>query len=326
MREAPPQCSILLGVYNQSRYLRDTVQSVLTQSWEDWELIVVDDGSTDGSASLVPEDPRIRVIQQPNGGQAAALNTAFTRARGAWIFLLDGDDCWLPDKLASCLAWADQHPEAAWIHHRMAIMDGAGRPSGAVTPTGTLMQGAPNPVLAFTGEARLSPTSGMGFRRELAQRLFPIPEAVFGLRADYYLQVAASASGLTLLALDRILAHYRVHDANGYTGPIQPRKLQMDREMVLWLTAWLNPQQTTPVKPAWCYAFVRSSLYLAGWGRRWTSGTHHLLTYASFSLKHSLVPRVHLLGRLAVLFCIWVHPEMGRTLHDWLLSRMFKNT
>lgn len=324
MREAAPLCSILLGVYNQKAYLEETVLSVLTQTWQDWELIVVDDGSTDGSANLLPDDPRIRLIRQPNGGQAAALNTAFKLARGAWVFMLDGDDRWMPDKLEACLALAAHHPEADWLHHRLAIMDGHGRLSGAVTPTGTLLEGVASPILAFTGEARLSPTSGMGFRRDLAARLFPIPPDIFRLRADYYLQVAASASGSSVLAVDRTLAHYRVHDANGYTGPIQPRKLQMDREMVLWLSAWLNTHAKHPVKPDWCYAYVRSTLYLAGWRHRWTRGSALLVRYTRFSLTESQIPLFHLFGRITVLSCIWIHPEWGRKVHDWLIVRMFK--
>jgi len=325
MREDSPLCSILLGVYNQALYLEETIRSVLAQTWQDWELIVVDDGSTDGSAAHVPDDPRIRVIQQPNGGQAAALNSAFRYARGTWIFLLDGDDRWMPGKLEACLSLASQHPAAGWMHHRLAIMDGAGVRTGALTPTGSLLQGAASPVFAFTGEARLSPTSGMGFTRVLAEQVFPIPEQVFRLRADYYLQVAASASGSTLIALNQVLGEYRVHASNGYTGPLQPHKLERDKLMILWLHAWLGESRCT-VKPYWGYAYVRSTLYLAGWKQRWTRGAADLFRYAWFSLQQSQVPLPHLAGRLAVLLCIWIHPEWGRSLHDWLIARMFNKT
>ena len=98
-----PLISVVLPTYNRARILRRAMLSVLRQSFGDLELIVVDDGSTDGTAQLVGEftDPRVRyVTRQCNGGVAAARNTGVRAARGRYLAFQDSDDEWLLDKLA----------------------------------------------------------------------------------------------------------------------------------------------------------------------------------------------------------------------------------
>ena len=90
--------SIIIPVYNVEKYLRDCLDSVLGQSFSDWEAICVNDGSTDHSASILEEyasrDIRITVISQPNGGLSAARNTGMNAAKGDYVIFLDSDD-WL---------------------------------------------------------------------------------------------------------------------------------------------------------------------------------------------------------------------------------------
>lgn len=91
-----PKISIITAVYNTQDYLRQSVQSVLAQTFADFELLLVDDGSTDGSGALCDQlaaaDPRIRVFHQPNGGPAHARNTGLDNARGAYVGFVDSDD------------------------------------------------------------------------------------------------------------------------------------------------------------------------------------------------------------------------------------------
>lgn len=97
--------SIITPCYNAERYIAETIESVLSQTYPRWEMIIVDDGSTDGSAETVrlflSRDSRIRYFRQDNAGSAAARNTGIRHARGQYIALLDADDLWLPDFLAS---------------------------------------------------------------------------------------------------------------------------------------------------------------------------------------------------------------------------------
>ena len=85
-----------MPVYNVYPYLRDCVQSVQAQSYQNWELLLVDDGSTDGSGELcdelAAEDGRIRVFHKPNGGQSDARNVGLKQTQGKYFYLLDSDD------------------------------------------------------------------------------------------------------------------------------------------------------------------------------------------------------------------------------------------
>jgi GT2 family glycosyltransferase len=112
---AVPRVTIVTPAYNAQRSLAATLESALRQTVRDFELIVVDDGSTDGTLgvaeSYAARDPRVRVIRQPNGGSAVARNTAIRAARGEFFALLDSDDLWMPDFLASQLAILTEHPD-----------------------------------------------------------------------------------------------------------------------------------------------------------------------------------------------------------------------
>lgn len=106
--------SIIIPVYNVAPYLRECLDSVLAQTYADWEAICVDDGSTDGSGAILDEyerelenqvgagDRRIKVIHQQNQGVSAARNKGIEEAKGEWILFLDGDDVWHPDTLRIC--------------------------------------------------------------------------------------------------------------------------------------------------------------------------------------------------------------------------------
>ncbi len=95
--------SVVLATYNTERFLAEAVRSVLGQTYGNLELIVVDDGSTDGTRELVEQflgDPRVRYLYQPNAGQPAADNLGISHARGSFIAFIDADDVWMLDKLA----------------------------------------------------------------------------------------------------------------------------------------------------------------------------------------------------------------------------------
>jgi hypothetical protein len=115
--------SVVMPLYNKRPFLRRSVESVLAQSFPQFELIVVDDGSTDGSAALLDEtpDPRIRLVRQPNAGVAVARNRGIAEAKHGWIALLDADDIWGPDHLAELHAMLVRYPEAGLAATRIVL-------------------------------------------------------------------------------------------------------------------------------------------------------------------------------------------------------------
>jgi glycosyltransferase involved in cell wall biosynthesis len=98
-----PLISVVLPVYNGERHLAETIESVLTQTYDPFELVIVDDGSTDGSAEVAGRylSSRVRLVRQANGGTACARNAGVAAARGSLLAHLDADDVWLPESLAA---------------------------------------------------------------------------------------------------------------------------------------------------------------------------------------------------------------------------------
>lgn len=121
--------SVVVTVWNKRHTLRRTVQLALAQSFDRFELIVVDDGSTDGSlASLAGiQDPRLRFVSQANAGPGAARNRGIAEARHEWIAFLDGDDLWHPDHLAELDRIRRRHPDAVLIGTAFVDSDRRGR-------------------------------------------------------------------------------------------------------------------------------------------------------------------------------------------------------
>ena len=110
-----PLVSIILTLYNGEKFVRETIESALAQTYTDWEMIVVNDASTDGSADIVSSfgDPRIRVVSLEENGQLCNAHIIGDgEARGKYMAVLDKDDLWEPDKLEKQVAYLEENPEA----------------------------------------------------------------------------------------------------------------------------------------------------------------------------------------------------------------------
>ena len=123
-----PKISIIIPAFNQSAYLSEAIKSVLQQSYSEWELIVVDDGSTDETPLVVAQhpDPRIRYIRQANRGLPAARNTGIEASRGDYLAFLDADDYFHPGKLEVQVSHLEQNPEVGLSYASRIEVDGKG--------------------------------------------------------------------------------------------------------------------------------------------------------------------------------------------------------
>ncbi len=120
--------TVLLAAYNGGAYLREAVDSVLAQTFDDFELLIVDDGSTDGSVAGLPPDPRIRVLRnERNIGQIPSLNRGLREARGVYVARLDHDDVCLPRRLEAQVSVLDRLPRVALVATWADIVDTDGR-------------------------------------------------------------------------------------------------------------------------------------------------------------------------------------------------------
>jgi hypothetical protein len=126
-----PEISVVIPVYNSARYLAETIESTLSQSFTDWELVAVDDGSTDASGEILAEyaaaDPRVVVHRQENAGVGAALNKGLELARAPLVARLDADDLSLPGRLERQHRFLRDHPEVGMVGGQAAIIDLDGR-------------------------------------------------------------------------------------------------------------------------------------------------------------------------------------------------------
>jgi glycosyltransferase involved in cell wall biosynthesis len=115
-----PQISVAIPIYNSERTIASTLASVAVQSFSDFEIVAIDDGSTDNSADIVAgfDDPRVRLIRQDNAGPSAARNAALHHARAAFVAFLDSDDLWRPAHLQTLVALSRRFPEAGLLGDR----------------------------------------------------------------------------------------------------------------------------------------------------------------------------------------------------------------
>ena len=125
-----PEISVVMSTYNTGKWLSLCIESILSQSFEDFEFIIVDDGSTDDSAAILADyqrrDPRIHVISQENQGLTRSLNIALSRARGRYIARQDADDLSLPNRFEVQLAFLGSHPDIVLIGSDATAIDEQG--------------------------------------------------------------------------------------------------------------------------------------------------------------------------------------------------------
>ena len=208
--------SVVIPTHNRRELLGMTLASVLAQRGADFEVIVVDDGSTDATSRFLDElgDERVRVLRnQPGRGVSAARNRGITAAHGEWIAFCDDDDLWAPDKLAAQLA-AAREAGRLWVYTGSVNVNARNQVVAGVPPP------PPDDVLARLGEINVIPggCSGVVVDRALLGRTGGFDDGLSAM-ADWDLWLRLKRHGPPALVA-RPLVGYRVHDAN----------LSLDRE------------------------------------------------------------------------------------------------
>jgi len=127
-----PSVSVVMSVYNSDRYLRESVESILNQTFTDFEFIIIDDGSTDDTYGILQEysntDNRVKVVSRENRGLVYSLNEAIDLAKGEYIARMDGDDISLPDRFEKQVAHLNQNDDVVAVGTRIVLIDECGRP------------------------------------------------------------------------------------------------------------------------------------------------------------------------------------------------------
>ena len=211
---------VIVNNYQYARYLPRAIDSALAQTHSSVRVIVVDDGSTDGSRDVIGSyGDRIETVLKENGGQASAVNAGMLRSRGDIVIFLDADDELEPEAASRVAAAFAARPDLARVHYRLRVMDGDGALTDELKPPDRLALAAGDlrdATLHCPFDAAWLPTSGNAFRASDLRRILPVPEEEYRLCADWYLVHVSSLLG-PVGAIDDALGRYRVHAANGFT-------------------------------------------------------------------------------------------------------------
>lgn len=200
----PPTVTAVIPGYNYGRFLGEALESVLAQTQPAYEIIVVDDGSTDDTPEVARRyGDRIRYIRTENGGVSRARNTGVAEARGEFIAFLDADDRWLPDKLARQTAAFAANPDAGLVHTGSRVFN---QDDGA-----TLCEFEPEPAVDVHALIRCCSISASSVMipRAVFERTGVFDDTLVGTEDwDMWLRIAASHR---VVACPGILVEYRSH-------------------------------------------------------------------------------------------------------------------
>lgn len=198
-----PFFTVVIPVYNRSFILSKTLQSVLRQTFEDFDIIVVDDGSKDHPETVCAgiNDPRLRVIRQENGGASKARNTGIDAANGRYVALLDSDDAYLPTHLEAMKALIDLNPDA--VVYSPVIAD-RGRGRSFIKPPRAIHVGE-NMANYLMRDRGFVQTSGLCLPTDVARRVRYREDASYGDDTDFAVRLQLSGCNFVMKDVPTVL-------------------------------------------------------------------------------------------------------------------------
>lgn len=210
-----PLVSVILCNYNYERFIAEAIDSVLCQTYDNFELIIVDDGSTDNSRDVIRSysDQRIHFITQKNQGQAAAFNAGFNSSKGEIICFLDSDDYWMPDKIAMVVDVFKQGNYSI-VQHNKYVINADSDLTGAIHPNVYFNGDALECYFSDNHVGFFCTTSGIACRRKDIELIFPL-DVSWRICADVPITRALPLFG-KVFTFDRPLGFYRIHDVNNW--------------------------------------------------------------------------------------------------------------
>ncbi|GAB4383888.1 MAG: hypothetical protein Kow00121_46530 [Elainellaceae cyanobacterium] len=214
-----PKVTVILPAYNAGQYIEETIDSVLQQSYRNFELLVINDGSTDDTVALVEpytqRDPRVQLISQPNQGVSAARNHGICQASGELVAFLDADDLWVPEKLEAHVRHLCSDSKLGMSFARIEFIDSDGNRTGQRS---NLRLRNILPHHFYQDNLACTP-SNIVTRRSILQSIGGFDGDLSGL-ADIDLFLRICCAGWKVEGLDRVLVYYRTH-AGGMSSQLK---------------------------------------------------------------------------------------------------------
>ncbi|WP_018878409.1 glycosyltransferase [Thioalkalivibrio sp. ALE28] len=222
-----PRVSVVMPAFNTAAYIAESIDSVLEQDYPNLELIVVDDGSTDGTVEIIRGyGDQLTLLTQQNQGAAVARNAGIAAATGEYIAFIDSDDIWLPGKITAQVMYMEQHPEIGFTHTHFLSWkpgaDGAFPPPSQMAAPKMPVREAPGVVAEGSGWVynqllmeSLPHTITVMMRRQLVDEVGEFdPQLKRGQDYDYWIRASRLSE---YRQLDRVTALYRLHGAGCIT-------------------------------------------------------------------------------------------------------------
>jgi len=205
-----PKVSVVIPCYNREKFIAETVNSVLSQTWPNIELIVVDDGCTDGSRAVLESfGPRLVILEHPgrvNRGQSAAINLGLRHSIGEYLAILDSDDLYAPDKIEKQVRFLENNPEFGLVYANCISIDEKGKELHKMYYSGHTPPDGPDQVLE---DCCFNVPSNALLRRSVFEQVGFLDEALRSAQDhDYGIRIAEVAR---IGYLDECLWNYRRH-------------------------------------------------------------------------------------------------------------------
>lgn len=244
---AVPAISVIVCAYNYERWLPTALDSALAQDHPSFEVIVVDDGSTDGTPDVIAAyGDRVRGVRRPNGGLNAATTTGMGAARGRYLTFLDADDFWPQGRLTALSRVLDAHPEVGLVYGDMDIRRRDGRQVALSFRAATGVCALSGRILGPLLATNVVSAGALMVRSSLRELFHPIPP--HASHQDWW--IAARVSTVAeVLAIPEVVNHYRLHDANMNLGVAGERQLRLwagELPFRRWLLQTADPALVGP--------------------------------------------------------------------------------
>lgn len=208
-----PIVSVVIPAWNPGEFLRLTIESVYLQMFKDWEIILVNDGSTkaefENMVRISEEDVRISLLPQPNLGVSTARNLGFRHSNGKYLAFLDADDLWLPENLLRKVTYLENHPEVGLVHSDMQVINDKSSEPGSIL---TGQEGDVLDQLLLWESTVIPAPSSILVRRSVIESIGQFDEELStAADQEFFFRVSAKYK---IGRIPLVLGKYRVHDKN----------------------------------------------------------------------------------------------------------------
>jgi glycosyltransferase involved in cell wall biosynthesis len=313
-----PRVSVIMPFYNLERFIPESIESVLAQTYPHWELLLIDDGSTDGSTGIAQDyarahPDRIRYLShesRENRGASASRNLGIRRARGEYIALLDADDVWVTNKLEEQVPLLDAHPEVGSLYGRTLYWySWTGRRQDRnrdfvdhrIFPDGTILNPPALLVAILRGKTAVPGTCSLLARRSVVEQVGGFEESFIRVYTDQVFYAKLFLAAPVLIA-GQCWDRYRQHEDSSCSRAEREGRLHARRlEYLQWFRryleqeGWVHAELELAVDRAmWPYRHPRLNRVVRGYQRLAEGATAlfwHRVVPLAFAVARTVLPR-----------------------------------